>query len=272
MTVEVFFLGTGGGRFSIVTQRRRTGGLRILSEGLNLHLDPGPGALVYSIEQHLDPRRLTGILITHAHPDHANDGNVLLEAMTGGAVKKQGFLVCARSVTRGGEELDPPISRYHRQLPKSLCELKAEEKTVLGGLEIEAVRAIHYDPDTVGFKIRFPTGETLGYTSDTEYFEGAGSAYRGVDLLILCSMRPRGAPLKWHMSIDDAVKILEEAKPRRAVLTHFGMKILYQTTPEEEAKYVETATGIPTQAARDNMKIKVERKRDLTEFFGGGSG
>ncbi len=267
--MEVFFLGTGGGRFAIVTQRRRTGGIRILSEKANLHVDPGPGALVHSIEQRLDPRKLTGVLITHVHPDHANDGNVMLEAMTGGAVKRQGFLVCARSVTRGNETVDPVVSKYHRKLPSMVAELKAGEKVSIGGFEIEAVKAVHYDPDTIGFKVRLPEGETLGYTSDTEYFEGVGEAYRSVDLLILCSMRPRGAPLRWHMSVDDAVKILEEARPRRAVLTHFGMKMLYDTSPQEEARYVEKVTGVPTQAAEDNMKIKVEKGRSLTEFFGG---
>ncbi|RLI33636.1 MBL fold metallo-hydrolase [Candidatus Bathyarchaeota archaeon] len=267
--LEIFFLGTGGGRFSIVTQKRRTGGLRIISGRVNLHVDPGPGALVYSIEQHLDPRKITGLLITHVHPDHANDGNVLLEAMTGGALRKHGFLACARSVTRGNEHADPTISRYHRELPEKVVELKAGDRVSLGGVEVEAVKAVHYDPDTIGFKLRLPEGETLGYTSDTEYFEGVGEAYKGLDALILCTMRPRGAPLKWHMSIDDAVKILEEAKPRQALLTHFGMRMLSQTTPEEEAKYVERVTGIPTQAARDNMRVKVERKRSLTEFFGG---
>ncbi|HID18463.1 TPA: hypothetical protein EYP27_02870, partial [Candidatus Bathyarchaeota archaeon] len=121
-----------------------------------------------------------------------------------------------------------------------------------------------------GFKVRLPEGETFGYTSDTEYFEGVGEAYKGLDALILCSMRPRGAPMKWHMSIDDAIRILEEAKPRQAVLTHFGMRMLFETTPEEEARYVEKVTGVPTQAARDNMKIKIERGKSLTEFFDGG--
>jgi phosphoribosyl 1,2-cyclic phosphodiesterase len=268
--LEIFFLGTGGGRFALVTQRRRTGGLRILSGKVNLHVDPGPGALVYSIEQRLDPRKLTGVLITHVHPDHANDGNVMLEAMTGGAIKKRGFLTCAKSVTQGNETADPAISRYHRKLPGMVAELKAGEKISVEGVQVEAVKAVHYDADTVGFKVRLPEGETFGYTSDTEFFEGVGEAYRGLDALILCSMRPRGAPMKWRMSVDDAVRILEEAKPRQAVLTHFGMRMLFETTPEEEARYVEKVTGVPTQAARDNMKIKIEKGRSLTEFFGGG--
>ncbi|RJS79853.1 MBL fold metallo-hydrolase, partial [Candidatus Bathyarchaeota archaeon] len=29
--IEIVFIGTGGGRFAMVTQKRRTGGIRILS-------------------------------------------------------------------------------------------------------------------------------------------------------------------------------------------------------------------------------------------------
>ncbi|RLI30336.1 MBL fold metallo-hydrolase [Candidatus Bathyarchaeota archaeon] len=267
--LELVFLGTGGGRFAIVTQRRRTGGIRIIDGKVNLHLDPGPGALVYSIEQGLDPRKITGVLVSHAHPDHANDSSVLLEAMTGGALKRRGFLACARSVTQGNDSVDAVVSRYHKGLPGNVFELSPGDTVSVGGLEIRAVKAIHYDPDTIGFRLKLPNGETLGYTSDTEFFEGAGKPYRGVDVLILCSMRPRGAPLKWHMSIDDAIKILEEAKPKEAFLTHFGMRMLVETSPENEAKYVEKVTGIPTKAARDNMRVKIERKHGLTEFFQG---
>ena len=47
--IEIVLLGTGGGRFATITQKRCTGGMRIIGEGSNLHLDPGPGALIYSI-------------------------------------------------------------------------------------------------------------------------------------------------------------------------------------------------------------------------------
>ncbi|WP_309493399.1 MBL fold metallo-hydrolase [Candidatus Hecatella orcuttiae] len=268
--MEVFFLGTGGGRFATITQKRKTAGLRILSGRVNLHIDPGPGALVYSIQAGLDPRKVRAVLITHAHPDHCNDGEVMVEAMTGGAIKKQGYLVCAKSVLRGNEVCDPAVSRYHQGLPREIAELSSGGRFEFEGVKVQAVKAVHYDPDTVGFKVFLPGGESLGYTSDAEYFEGMGAEYQGVDLLILCTMRPRGSPLKWHMSVDDAVKVLEEAHPKQAVLTHFGMRMLTENMPELEAEYVEKTTGIPTVSAYDGMRLKVERekeKRDLTSFF-----
>ena len=45
--MKITFLGTGGGRFSAISQRRMTGGFRIDKfKGKNYHFDPGPGGLV----------------------------------------------------------------------------------------------------------------------------------------------------------------------------------------------------------------------------------
>ena len=43
------------GRFVMITQKRRTAGIRIIGDGVNLHLDHGPGALVHSIDEGLNP-------------------------------------------------------------------------------------------------------------------------------------------------------------------------------------------------------------------------
>ncbi|MCX8175710.1 MAG: MBL fold metallo-hydrolase [Candidatus Bathyarchaeota archaeon] len=271
--MELVFLGTGGGRFSIITQQRRTGGLRIISkkEKLNIHIDPGPGALIYSLMGRLDPKKINMILVSHAHPDHYTDGEVLIEAMTLGAFKKAGCLVCAKSVTSGNDVCGPAISKYHKNLPEEVVELKDKEKHEYLEVEVEAVKAVHYDPDTVGFKLRFPSGKTIGYTSDTEYFEDLGKRYANTDVLILCTMRPQKSPLKWHMSVDDAVRIVDEAKPKKAIITHFGMKMIVNSNPDNEAKHIEKQTGIPTIAAYDGMhlefEVEKEKKKDLTSFF-----
>jgi len=114
---EIVFLGTGGGRFATITQKRRTAGIRVLSENLNLHLDPGPGALVHSIEEGLDPQKVNAILVSHCHPDHYTDAEVLIEAMTRGMTHKQGVLAAAKSVLKGNSICESSISKYHQQMP-----------------------------------------------------------------------------------------------------------------------------------------------------------
>ena len=116
----------------------------------------------------------------------------------------------------------------------------------------------------------------ISYTSDTEYFEGLGRAYKDSKVLILCAMRPSGSPFKGHMTTDDAIKIIEEAEPECAITTHFGMKMIF-SGPSREARKIEEATGVRTISAYDGMRVKVGGKvevmeskkvgKDLREYF-----
>lgn len=249
------FLGTGGGRFATITQKRRTAGIRLLSDGFNVHLDPGPGGLVYSWKSGLDPQKIDGILVSHAHPDHYNDAEVLVEAMTRGTVRRRGVLAAARSVLRGGETAEVAISKYHQSLPGRVVEVVAGEDFEVGGVRVVGAEARHSDVDAVGFRFETDVG-SIGYTSDTEFFEGIERYYKGVRILILCVLRPSGEPWQGHMTTDDAMKIVSAAKPEFVVLTHFGIKMIFRG-PVGEAKRVVKETGIETVAARDGMELLV---------------
>ncbi len=273
---EIIFLGTGGGRFTTITQKRRTAGIRIINgESLNLHLDPGPGALVYSISGGLDPQKLNAVFVSHCHPDHYTDAEVLIEAMTRGMTKKRGVLVASKSVLNGNSVCEPSISKYHQQMPEQLVEAVPNLKFNVANMMISVAEARHTDPDAVGFRFATKDYGDFAYTSDTEYFENIGKYYAGVRLLMLCVMRPAGKPWKGHMTTEDAIKIIEATRPEQAVLTHLGMQMIFQG-PTKEAKLVEERTGVPTVAALDGMRIifgeKIEvktakTKQGLDKFF-----
>ncbi len=262
MTLEIIFLGTGGGRFVTITQKRRTAGIRILGEKLNLHLDPGPGALVYSVASGLSPEKINALLVSHCHPDHYTDAEVFIEAMTRGMTKKRGLLAASRSVLYGNEVCGPAISKYHQQMPEKIIGAKPGVKFQVKGLNVVVTEAKHSDPDTVGFRFETEDVGDIAYTSDTEYFEGIGKYYEGVRLLILCVMRPTGKPWKGHMTTEDAIKIIEEARPENAIITHFGMQMIFRG-PNNEAKLIESKTGVPTIAAKDGMHVKINEKIEI---------
>jgi len=252
--IEIIFLGTGGGRFATITQKRRTAGIRIISEGLNLHLDPGPGALVHSINEGLDPQKLNAVFVSHCHPDHYTDAEVLIEAMTRGMTRKRGVLAAAKSVLTGNNLCEPSISKYHQQMPQQKIEAVPNMKFQVADISVSVTEARHTDPDTVGFRFETRDFGDFAYTSDTEYFEGIGKYYEGVRLLVLCVMRPAGKPWKGHMTTNDAIKIVEETRPEHAVLTHLGMQMIFKG-PASEAKLIKDKTGVPTVAAVDGMRI-----------------
>ena len=252
--VRIIMLGTGGGRFVTMTQRRRTAGIRILHQNLNIHLDPGPGALVHSINEGFDPRKLTALFVSHCHPDHYTDAEVLIEAMTNRLTRKHGTLVADKAVLRGSSACEASISRYHQNMTQQTIEAVPDLSFRMEGFQISVTKARHTDPDAVGFRFHTEEFGDFAYTSDTEYYEDISKYYKNLRLLILCVMRPAGKPWKGHMTTADALKIVNEAQPERAVLTHLGMQMLL-TGPTKEAESIKQATGVPTVAASDGMQI-----------------
>jgi phosphoribosyl 1,2-cyclic phosphodiesterase len=239
------------------TQRRRTAGIRLEHRETQIHVDPGPGALVHSIYAGLTPMKLDGVIVTHCHPDHYTDAEVLVEAMTSGTTRRQGVLAAARSVLKGGEDLDPSISRYHQRLVGRVEELVPGSRFEIGGIVFEALRAVHGDGDAVCVKFNVSGIGSLAYTSDTEAYPGLSEALKGCRLLALGTMWPRGSPLVGHMCTDDALRVIKEAKPGCAVTTHFGLKLLNKD-PAKEAAWLEEQSGIPVVAAIDGMTVILE--------------
>ena len=99
-------------------------------------------------------------------------------------------------------------------------------------------------------------GREIGYTADTEYFEGIEKQFEGVRVLIISVMRPVGSPWVGHMTPKEAATIVDAVKPELVVATHFGMKMLY-SGPRYEVKLIEETTGVPTVAAFDGMRLKI---------------
>ena len=92
------FLGTAGGRFVMMKQLRASGGIWLSYKSTNILIDPGPGSIVRcnSSRPKLNPQSLDAIILTHKHLDHANDINVMIEAMTEGGYKKKGVVFVPR--------------------------------------------------------------------------------------------------------------------------------------------------------------------------------
>jgi phosphoribosyl 1,2-cyclic phosphodiesterase len=257
--VELVFLGTGGGRFVTITQKRRTGGFRLISKSLNLHVDPGPGALIYSLEAGLNPQKLKTVLVSHRHPDHYANAEILVEAMTRGMLKKRGTLAAPPNILNGNTETGPAISTYHQNMIGNVITLKPGANFEVAKTRIFSTATRHTDPETVGFRFEIPEVGAIGYTADTEYFEGIEKEYRGVRILILSVMRPSGSPWIGHMTPKEAAKIVDAVKPELALATHFGMKMIF-SGPAYEIKMIEDTTGVRTVAAFDGMKLQIGEK------------
>lgn len=255
--MEIVFIGTGGGRINLLRQLRGTGGFRINSESANIHVDPGPGALIGSLRFKQNPLKLDVLIVTHSHIDHYNDAGLMIEAISRYALKKRGLLITSKSAVDGDERGDRVITRYHQEKLGEIYRAKVGEKkkfkTERGEFEIEIIEGKHDDVDAFGFKLKID-GVVIGYTGDTEYSKGLGTHYRGCDYLIVNCLKPAADSFRGHMCSSDVAKLLKEAKPRLAIITHLGMGML-RKGPKKEAANIQNESGVQTIAAYDGLRL-----------------
>lgn len=254
------FLGTGGGRFAAILQTRATGGVYMFIEDSSgrtrhFHVDPGPGALVRMLAAGLSPLETDAILVSHCHPDHYADAEILIEGMTDGGNKKQGALVASRSVLDGEGDFGPSVSKYHKAKPATVRAISPGESIELFGINVEASFSAHSDPASVGFRIHTPRG-IVGYVSDTALDERVIKAHQGSRVLILPVTRPLQMPIPYHLTVEDAAQIIGAIRPPLAFLTHFGMRVI-KDGPSKAAEWIQNRTGVRTVAAEDGMAIDI---------------
>ena len=253
--MKITFLGSGGGRFSAISQRRMTGGFRIDNiGGKNYHIDPGPGALVRTYQFGFDPRNLSGIFVSHSHTDHYNDAEILIEAMTRGMTKNLGTIIGSPSVLEGFERWGPCISSYHQSKSK-VHVLRPNEVREIDNFSIKGTKTEHGDPAGVGFQIDY-NGFKLSYTSDTGYFDELPDYHEDADILIASVLRPGNKSIPGHMCLKNFVDLINQVKPKVAVMTHVGLKMPANTSISE-AKRITKQTGVKTLAAFDGMSFNV---------------
>ncbi len=253
--MKITFLGTAGGRILIMTQLRASGGWILDMDGEKIHVDPGPGALVRASQCGIDLRKLTGIVVSHAHPDHYTDAEMIIESMTDGTRKRRGVLAGGEHVIRGGGDYRQVISPFHLKLLERYEVLVPGGKARIGKVELAATPAKHGEDKAVG--VVFRGSKTLGYTGDGEYFEGMERHFEGCDFLVVNVLRPRGTNWPEHMNTEQAAKLIGKVKPKLAILQHFGM-LMVKAGEANEAKWIEAQTGVKTIAAKDGMVIDLD--------------
>jgi phosphoribosyl 1,2-cyclic phosphodiesterase len=247
-------LGTGGGRFATVTQERATGGI-YLEDGVSLHIDPGPGSLIMMKRARLDPMRTDGILVSHCHPDHYTDAEVLLEAMTNGTHVRRGFLAGSVSVLEGDGTIGPAVSDYHKAAVDDVHVLRVGDQVELGHVRVTGTPAYHSDPTTVGFRITTTNGE-VGYVPDTTLHEDVIEANKGVRVLVVPLTRPLRARIDHHLCTEDAAGLVMGVKPEVAIRNHLGLKLLRED-PEMQAEWITKKSGVETVIGQDLMRIRL---------------
>ena len=258
----ITFLGTAGARFMVSKQLAASGGMWLDWNGTQVLIDPGPGCIVQATKRKLNAEKLAAIIISHRHLDHSADANVMVEAMTNGGFRKHGQLFAPADAL--GTE--PVIFSYLKSYVEGITVLEAETTYQAGNIAFRtSVRHVH-PVETYGMVFE-ASGLTIGYITDTRYFQGLAKSYTGSDLVIINMVLTEPRPID-HLSIPDVEKLIGEIRPKIAILSHFGMHV-WQARPWLVAEEMSRKTGIRVVAARDGMKFDLSQlKDDKAENYG----
>ncbi len=230
-------------------QLAASGGMWMDLAGTQFIVDPGPGCIVQVTKRKLDPEKLSGIILTHRHLDHANDVNIMVEAMTGGGFDKKGTFFCPADAL----DTEPVLFSYLRKWLDAIEILEAGKSYKLGNVEFTTPLRHDHAVETYGIKFK-AAGHTFSYITDTRYFDALVSAYAGSELLIMNLVLVHRRDKIAHLAVEDAESLIREIKPKTAILTHYGMGV-WQAHPSEIAEQLTQSTGIPVKAGHDGMKF-----------------
>ena len=254
----VKFLGTAGARFVMIRQLRSSAGIWFHLDGFDLLVDPGPGTLVRcaSSRPKLDPASLSAILLSHIHLDHSNDINVMIEAMTNGGFNPRGILFAPPEALEGETRVVLP---YLRQAVRQIFPLTPGAQfplTEKWTLHIPPFRHRH-PVETYGYLLTSPA-ITIGHITDTAFFPDLLEGYKNATILIINVVRLKGDQDAergiQHLNLEDARTLIREIRPRKAILTHFGMTML-KAHPWELAAQLTQELGVEVIAANDGMTV-----------------
>ena len=254
--IEVLFLGTGGARFVVARQFRASGGMWMRFGPTQIHVDPGPGALVRALSSvpPCNPRELSAIALSHKHLDHSSDVNVMIEAMTSGGFRRRGALLAPQDALEG----EPVVLPYVRRFVDRIDVLEPSSGPYdAGNVEVRTSIAHVHAVQTYGLHFRYE-GMTVSYLPCGRFFDGLAQDYRAhaPDVLIINVLRYRNGMDVDHLTFPQAREVIKGVRPRVAVMQHFGTKMLEQD-PSRLARELEDEIGLRVIAAYDGFSLDV---------------
>lgn len=253
---KITFLGTAGARFVVTKQFLASGGAWLNFGGTEILIDPGPGCLVHSVKRKLDASKLKAIILSHKHLDHSGDINIMIEAMTEGGWKQRGLVFAPSDALNE----DAVILPYLRKYPQNIEILSEGKSYSIDNVCFETPVKHRHSVETYGFVFNTPR-HTISWITDTKCFDGL-SYYYGSELLVINVVMQEAKEGVEHLSLPEAMQIIAEARPKAAILTHFGMSI-WRAKPWEMAQKMSQDTGIKVIAARDGMRFDLARLEEL---------
>lgn len=215
----------------------RVGGLQVL-------VDAGPDLRQQALEASID--HVDAVLLTHAHADHIT-GIDDLRPLNFAQRSSIPIYGTARTLSLVRERFGYAFQNSSEGSTRPLLDLVEIGETTpftIGTVMIQPLVVLHGTWRITGFRIG-----TLGYVTDASMLPAESlDALRDLDLLVLNALRH--APHPTHLSLDEAVALIADLQPRRALLVHMT----------HDLDHVATNATLPAhiQLAFDGQTVELE--------------
>lgn len=214
-------------------RRSRTSAV-VQIDGRNVLIDTATELRLQAIDTGL--RRVDAVLFTHPHADHLGGFDDLrrfneidqmhLPVYAAGETARQlkerfSYAFEDQYPFYGGK---PDLNLYEFDGPFELF-----------GTEIKPIPVTHGSWAVHGFRIG-----PLAYLTDAKWIpEESMDLLRDAEVLVLNALRERPHPT--HLSLGEAIEVIEEVKPKRAFLVHLSHEVSHATASAQLPENVEIA-------------------------------
>ncbi len=247
------------------------GGFYIKYNDLEMMVDPGVNILTRAENLGVNLARTNVLYVSHAHIDHKNDSNVVLEMSSYRKSPQTRLLISQKSLQ------DVAVSTHHAEVAEIILLDGAHKIGLPGKVSLNPVGPIIHSIDgAYGFVLNL-RGLTIGYTADTGFYKsfltnegeldirnlkdfngditGPGkfnltlsNQFGDVDILVFnlhsVTFRKNSKHNLFHSTVDNAIQVLRNSKVKLCVLDHFNPHgPTGDQFPKLVAEYIEQESG-----------------------------
>lgn len=218
--MKFIVLGSGS---SVPHPKRSSSAYWLETESGSVLLDCAASAIHRIAQENLSWADLDAIWISHFHLDHCGGIFPFLFG-TKYAPETQNRTKPLRIFARKGlGDLMERFSDYEllkQPFPLEICEIEPLENFyLLPGIEAVAFDTPHTAESSAIF-IRDQNDKTLVFTADTGFTKSLGAFAKNVDLFVLECSFVKNKPVEKHLELAEAMFLINQANPKRAMLTH----------------------------------------------------
>ena len=183
-------------------------------------------------------RRVDAILFTHAHADHicGLDDVRRFNDVQRSSIPCYGTKETLEQIRRQFSYVFVDSGHKGGGIPRlDMVEIAPDQPFDAAGVTVEPIPVLHGRTPVLGFRF-----DRLAYVTDcSEISPESRRRLEGLDVLVLDALRWRPHPT--HFSVDEALAVVAEVKPRRTLFTHICHDLGHEDTQAKLPPGVEIA-------------------------------